>query len=214
MTIRRVFGVPRSRAAGWFLAGFNGPMNRRLADRLPLEGSERLLEIGPGPGVAMEWFADRLPRGQVVGVDLSAAMRLMAEARLARRIPPERFRLVAGDVTDLPFPDASFDAIYSANSAQLWEPWDTAVREITRIAAPGSRLLLGVQEVAIRGAGQGVEEFSRRLANSFLPPHWEAAEVARASARVRLPWVANFHYRYLAARRAGIEARKSAAGRA
>ncbi|EQD47885.1 methyltransferase type 11, partial [mine drainage metagenome] len=102
--IRRVFGVPKSRWAGWFLARFNGPMNRRLVTRLKLEGDERVLEIGPGPGVALEAIARRVPKGGVVGLDPSPVMRSMAEARLYRHFPPERYRLEGGEVTALPFP--------------------------------------------------------------------------------------------------------------
>ncbi|MHB1434906.1 MAG: class I SAM-dependent methyltransferase [Thermoplasmata archaeon] len=204
--IRRVFGVPKSRWAGWFLARFNGPMNRRLVARLRLVGDEQVLEIGPGPGIALEAIARRLPRGRVVGLDPSGVMRSMAEARLGRRFPPERYRLEGGEVTGLPFPDAAFNAIYSANSLQLWEPFDRAAREVTRVAASGARLVLGAQEVAIRGAGHTVPEMLDRVRRGFCAPAWTIEAVGRGG-------VGRFHYRYVEARRAGRES-ESAAGRA
>ncbi len=204
--IRRVFGVPTSRWAGWFLARFNGPMNRRLVARLQLGGGERVLEIGPGPGVALEAIARRLPNGRVTGLDPSPVMRSMAEARLRRKFPPERYRLEAGEVGALPFPDASFDAIYSANSVQLWAPLDAALREITRVAAPGARLVLGAQEVAIRGAGRTVRELFDPLVGGLSGPAWTVESVGRGG-------VGRFHYRYVEARSAE-RGSESAAGRA
>ncbi|MFG1530268.1 MAG: class I SAM-dependent methyltransferase [Thermoplasmata archaeon] len=204
--IRRVFGVPTSRWAGWFLARFNGPMNRRLVARLELEGHEQALEIGPGPGVALEAIARRLPNGRVTGLDPSPVMRSMAEARLRRSFPPERYRLEAGEVDSMPFPNAAFDAIYSANSVQLWTPLEPALREITRVAAPGARLVLGVQEVAIRGAGRTVPELFDPLVRALSPPAWRVESLGRGG-------VGRLHYRYVEARRAW-QGSESAAGRA
>ncbi len=204
--IRRIFGVPKSRWAGWFLARFNGPMNRRLVARLPLVGDEQVLEIGPGPGVALEAIARRLPRGRVVGLDPSPVMRSMAEARLRRRFPADRFRLQAGDATRLPFPDGAFGAIFSANNAPLWAPFDRAAAEITRVAAPGARLVLAAQEMAIWGAGWTVPGFLDRVGRAFAAPAWTIDSVGRGG-------FGRFHYRYVEARRAGRPS-ESAAGRA
>jgi SAM-dependent methyltransferase len=64
-----------------------------------------LLEIGPGPGAATEWLRHRVRR--LVAVELEAE----AAAALRKRFAGTNVEVVAGDATDLPYPDGSFSAV-------------------------------------------------------------------------------------------------------
>jgi SAM-dependent methyltransferase len=85
----------------------SGEITRRFAgpllDAAAVEHGQRVLDVATGPGYVAEIAARRGARP--VGLDLSGGM--LAEAR--RRLP--ELELVAGDAEDLPFDDASFDAV-------------------------------------------------------------------------------------------------------
>jgi len=60
-------------------------MGREVLERLPLEGSETVIDAGCGSGRVTEALIARLPRGRVVGVDSSASMIDAARERLGDR---------------------------------------------------------------------------------------------------------------------------------
>src|SRR6202040_957808 len=49
-----------------------------------------------------------------------------------------------GDVRDLPFRDASFDAIYSMGTIEHFNETERAVHEMVRVLKPGGRAIIGV----------------------------------------------------------------------
>lgn len=73
-------------------------MGREVLARLPLTGDETVVDAGCGSGRVTHALLERLPRGQVVGVDGSASMIDAARERLGG---DPRLRLVVADLTDL-----------------------------------------------------------------------------------------------------------------
>ena len=55
-----------------------------------------------------------------------------------------RLRAAAGDVRELPFRDASFDAVYSMGTIEHFDETEQAVAEIVRVLRPGGRAIVGV----------------------------------------------------------------------
>jgi trans-aconitate 2-methyltransferase len=60
-------------------------MGREVLERLPLAGSETVIDAGCGSGRVTEALIARLPRGRVIGVDVSASMIDAARERLGDR---------------------------------------------------------------------------------------------------------------------------------
>ena len=81
---------------------------KRVLSRLKLRGDERLLDAGCGTGRLTAELIAALPRGRVVGADISRNM--LIEAR--DYLQSERISLVAADLLQLPFEHA-FDGIVS-----------------------------------------------------------------------------------------------------
>jgi trans-aconitate 2-methyltransferase len=111
---------------------------RRVLDRLPLEGTERVLDIGCGTGRLTEQIAVRVPGGAVVGVDRSAAMIETAAAWLRGRAP--RTTLVQADAAALPFRRA-FDAAFSGATFHWVHDHAALFRSIITALGPGGRLV-------------------------------------------------------------------------
>jgi trans-aconitate 2-methyltransferase len=73
-------------------------MGREVLERLPLEGSETVIDAGCGSGRVTEALVARLPRGRVIGVDASASMIDAARERLGDRAELHVADLVAFDL--------------------------------------------------------------------------------------------------------------------
>jgi SAM-dependent methyltransferase len=103
----------------------------------------RLLDCGSGPGELTIELAQRLPGGQVVGIDAEAAAVLQAQQLAAeRKVDNVAFR--QADVYALPYPDGTFDAVYShALLSHLRDP-ARALREARRVLRRGG--VIGVAE--------------------------------------------------------------------
>ncbi|MFN8389959.1 MAG: methyltransferase domain-containing protein [Bdellovibrionota bacterium] len=96
----------------------------------------RVLDVGCGPGSMTLGFAEAVDPGDVVGVDVQPSQVAQAQALSATR-GTKNIRFEAADAYELPFSDASFDAVFAY--AVLWhlrEPL-RALAEIRRVLRPG-----------------------------------------------------------------------------
>jgi SAM-dependent methyltransferase len=89
-----------------------------------------LLDAGCGAGYALTLAGARGAR--VTGLDASAGLLEVARERLGDA------ELHEGDLEELPFADASFDAVTAFNSVQFAADPGAAVRELGRVARPGA----------------------------------------------------------------------------
>jgi ubiquinone/menaquinone biosynthesis C-methylase UbiE len=110
---------------------------RQAAFLLPhLRPGMHLLDCGCGPGSITTDFARRITPGQVVGIDLSAGEVERATARAAE-LGITNVQFKTGDVYNLPFADATFDAVYSnALLDHLSDPL-AALSEMRRVLKSG-----------------------------------------------------------------------------
>ena len=106
------------------------------------ESAPRVLEIGSGPGELALEIAHRLPRAEVLGIDLADAMigRATERARDAGVHMRVQFRLA--DAADLPLADGSFDITVSTLSLHHWADPGTVFAELGRVLRPGGVALV------------------------------------------------------------------------
>lgn len=109
----------------------------RVLQELTLNGTERVLDVGCGTGHLTAAIAARLPRGHVVGVDVSPSMLATAASWVAANAPSVRLARV--DAANLPFSRA-FDVVFSTATFH-WVPDHAALfRSIVTALRPGGRL--------------------------------------------------------------------------
>ena len=115
---------------------------RRLAGVLELKEGERVLEIGPGIGLAAISIAALLGSGSLDVVDVQQSM-LDDVVRRATRRGVTNVRPTRCDARSLPFPDSSFDAAYMTGVlGEIPEP-EKALSELRRVLKPGGRVAVG-----------------------------------------------------------------------
>jgi ubiquinone/menaquinone biosynthesis C-methylase UbiE len=143
--LMRMFGRPEGllgKLGGAVMARMNRPAAAWGIGLLELRAGERVLEVGSGPGVAIEILAGAAPDLRIAGVDPSSEMVEQAARRNATAIAGHAVELRRGSADDLPFDGASFDAVLAVNSLQVWPAPLAGLREIRRVARPGGRLAL------------------------------------------------------------------------
>ena len=157
--------------AGLFLGGYYDDIAADCAATLDGVDSPAILEVGPGPGHLAERLLTLLPDGRWTGLDIDRAMLDTAERRLADAGLEARSTAVEGDVTALPFDDASFDLVVSSLSAHHWSDAAAGFREIRRVLRPGATALVfdvpeawGHAETGSEGLGAASAAFDRHRA--------------------------------------------------
>jgi SAM-dependent methyltransferase len=135
---------PAGRATGWMMGrrSSNVRRNRWAVDLLAVEPTDRVLELGCGPGVAIAALAGRATHGLVVGVDHSRVMIRQARRRNAAAIRAGRVRLIPAPVERLQLTDGPFDAALAVNTVGMWPDPTTRLRDIGRLLRPGGRIAL------------------------------------------------------------------------
>ncbi|MGB9606883.1 MAG: class I SAM-dependent methyltransferase, partial [Bryobacteraceae bacterium] len=94
---------------------------------------QRVLDVGCGKGRFARVLAERHPAAEIWGIDISPAM---------LGYVPRQIRVCAASMTELPFPDACFDAAYATESLEHAVEIERAVAEICRVVKPGGRIVI------------------------------------------------------------------------
>jgi SAM-dependent methyltransferase len=122
----------RTAGANDYFDDFAEPLLELAVRHLAPDGARggRLLDVGCGHGRNAELF--RRLGMDVAGIDVDEPA--LSAAR--QRYPQIDFQ--TGDVQNLAFPDATFDAVFSASVLQYVD-WPRAIRECRRVLKPGGK---------------------------------------------------------------------------
>lgn len=136
--------------------GRNPKSNRVIASVAGLGPDHVVLDIGCGPGAAVRAVAGSVARA--VGVDRSQAMVEIARRR-SRGVPDAEFAVGAAE--RLPFPDATFDRVWTIHSFHHWENPARGIDEVLRVLRPGGRFLI------VESESRGSHGLDRRRAEEL-----------------------------------------------
>jgi demethylmenaquinone methyltransferase / 2-methoxy-6-polyprenyl-1,4-benzoquinol methylase len=96
----------------------------------------RVLDVATGTAGVALMLSERT-RASITGVDLTEQMLRRGRERIIRRGKDERIRLLLARGEQLPFPDATFDAVtFTYLLRYVADPAGT-IRELTRVVRPG-----------------------------------------------------------------------------
>lgn len=197
---------------------FFAPWAADLVELADLRNAERVLDVACGTGIVARLAAQRVgPAGQVTGVDLNAGM--VAVARSRPSSPGAAVTWVEGSALAMNLGDASFDVVLCQQGFQFFPDKPAALREMKRVLVPRGRVLLSVWEGATPynvAMAAAVErhvgpDAAATLRKSRTGPDLEAmrhlmeeagfraVQIRRRTLTTRLPAVAGFVLRHLAA---------------
>jgi SAM-dependent methyltransferase len=119
--------------------------NRWVVSLLDVQPSDRILEVGIGPGVAVAALTDRARNGVVFGVDHSDVMVRIARRRNAAAIRAGRvdLRLAAADA--LPDFGAPLDKVVAVNSMGFWPEPVARLKELRGLLHAGGTIAIASQ---------------------------------------------------------------------
>lgn len=133
----RALHAANTRAAGEDPDFFAAYKVADVAARAPQ--ARRILDFGCGVGNAVPWFRTYLPDAALTALDISRRSLEVAESRF-----PGQATFVPFDGRRLPFPDASFDVVFTACVFHhiAAEDHHPLLSEIRRCLVPGGRFVL------------------------------------------------------------------------
>jgi arsenite methyltransferase len=122
----------------------------RLLTEIGLRGDERVLDLGCGRGAVLLTAAKLVPRGSAVGIDIWRADQTgnSMQATLANAEAEgvaDRVELHTRNMTDLRFPDESFDLVVSNLAIHNLPDNDArqaAIDEAVRVLRPGGHMVI------------------------------------------------------------------------
>jgi ubiquinone/menaquinone biosynthesis C-methylase UbiE len=107
-------------------------LTQKLLSHVETNGSQRFLDVGCGNGLVSRYLA-REYDGEVTGIDIDPE-----QIELARRDSAgvENVCFLEDDAAELPFPDNSFDIVFSLGALHYISNWLDVLKEIKRVLKP------------------------------------------------------------------------------
>jgi len=122
-------------------AGHSGLTEWGLS-HLEIQRNASVLDVGCGGGRTIATIADTATMGQVHGVDYSPASVAASRAYNAGRIAEGRVDVQEASVSNLPFPQSTFDIVTAIETHYYWPHLSTDVKEILRVLKPGGAFMI------------------------------------------------------------------------
>ncbi len=156
----------------------------------------KFLDLGTGTADIPILLAQRLPKIQIVGIDLSLNMLKLGEAHVADAGLADRIVLECVDAKSLPYPDQSFDGVISNSIIHHIPDPMPVLEEISRTVRQGGLIMIrdlirpetpeAAQTLVNQYAADDTPYQKNLLYNSFRAA-FTIAEVEAMHAQVNLP---------------------------
>jgi SAM-dependent methyltransferase len=147
---------------------------------LDVKPDDRILEVGYGPGIAIQLLSQVVSDGFIVGVDHSEVMLRQARKRNAKPIRDGCVHLQLGSASSLPAFNKPFDKIFTINSIHFWhEPVD-CLRALYALLKPD-----GLIAVTIQPRSRNATEATTRVIGDEIVANLERAGFSRCRLEIR-----------------------------
>ncbi len=145
----------------------NRERNLRALGLLDIRADDEVLEVGFGPGLAIERAAELASRGRVVGIDHSELMLREARRRNAKGIGAGRVELLLGSAERLPDFSTRFDKVLAVNVYMFWDDPVAVLRALRGAMKPGGTISLTLQPRRRGATDEDAREAAERMGSSL-----------------------------------------------
>jgi ubiquinone/menaquinone biosynthesis C-methylase UbiE len=158
------------RVAGWVMAkrSSNRKRNAWVVSLLDMARTDRVLEVGFGPGIAIRESAARASEGLVCGIDHSEVMVRHARRRNAEAVRAGRVDLRLATAERLPSFDAQFDKVLAVNSIGFWDDQVACLRSLRSSLRPGGRIAIASQPRCPGATAETSDEAGKHIATCLI----------------------------------------------
>jgi ubiquinone/menaquinone biosynthesis C-methylase UbiE len=101
-----------------------------------------ILDVGCGGGRTIERLLSIATKGKVLGVDYSETSVAVARETNQQSIAAERCEIQQATVSQLPYPDDTFDLVTAVETHYYWPDLPGDLREVMRVLKRGGRLAI------------------------------------------------------------------------
>jgi ubiquinone/menaquinone biosynthesis C-methylase UbiE len=112
---------------------------------LEVKPSDRVLEVGFGPGVAIEQLSKIVTQGFIAGIDHSDEMLRQATRRNAEAVRSGRVVLAQASAAAPPAFDQPFDKIFTINSIHFWNDPVECLKRMRALLRAGGVMAVTLQ---------------------------------------------------------------------
>jgi len=150
---------------------------RWAVERLDVQPSDEILEIGCGPGQAAWLVCEHLRDGHLTAIDRSAVAIERASRRNAEHVAAGRVRFLRVALADLDADPARYDKAFAVNVNAFWTgPARAELEVLDRVIRPG-----GAVHLVYEAPPGGQERDVAGAVDEALARHGFAVEVARGA---------------------------------
>ncbi|MBI2955829.1 MAG: methyltransferase domain-containing protein [Acidobacteria bacterium] len=132
--LREEFNRWASAGRGEEMAEEHAAIAAGLLAQMEFALDDKILDLGCGAGWLCGLLTDKVPQGQVVGIDVADEMVRRARERYAERVS---LMFIRGEAEDIPWDENFFNKVISIESAYYWPEPGKAFQEIFRVLQPG-----------------------------------------------------------------------------
>ena len=125
---------------------FLKPMGTEIIKLLHLRSDDFVLDVAAGTGEPGLTIASHLNGGKVISTDLAEGMLELAQENAKKR-GIKNFETIVCDVSELPFPNNTFNAISCRFGFMFFPDMEKAIKEMVRVLKPGGRIATSVWNV-------------------------------------------------------------------
>lgn len=125
-------------------------------EHVRVENNFTILDIGCGGGRTIQKLATLAPDGKVYGVDYAKGSVAASRATNAQAIKAGHVEITNASVSQLPFPDDTFDLVTAIETQYYWPDLVKDMQEVLRVLKPRGTLIV-IAESYKKGANNALQ---------------------------------------------------------
>lgn len=165
--VRKPVGWP-GRASLWLMNLRHSSVTDWGLSHVSIERQFTILDVGCGGGRTIDKLVTLASAGKVYGIDVSEQSVAVSRTTNAKWIAAGRVDIRQAAVSQLPFPDATFDLVTAVETHYYWPDPVADMREILRVLKPNGRLLLIAETYRSGGGGALLAPVMKMIRARFL----------------------------------------------